>query len=338
MNNSARFKRFALTECRGSSGLYEYLSLRIAEDEELLSLTLITRQGQPIPNMFFASVHYLLLSGTDHPLKEFYRSIVDNPRIAEESFPFFKDFCTTYHDEIILLLKNKLVQTNEVRRCTYLYPSFSFIYQSIKKPLSIIEIGTSSGLNLLWDQYKYSYNDNDEIYGNIDSKVHITSEIRGGNTPTLLKNSPPIEMRIGVDLQIVDISKADQYTWMKALIWPEQTERLRLFEQASSSMNKIHSQLIEGDGVALLPSLAEDVPKHSALCIYHTHVANQMPKQIKEDLLKTVEELGKMRDVFHLYNNMGDGKLHLDSYINGDEKSQVIAETDGHARWFKWNL
>lgn len=83
-----------------------------------------------------------------------------------------------YREEIITLLQTKLVQTNEVRRCAYLYPSFNYIFNKVNKPLALIEIGTSSGLQLFWDQYSYSYGTG-ESYGNINSNVHVTSEIRG---------------------------------------------------------------------------------------------------------------------------------------------------------------
>ena len=46
-----------------------------------------------------------------------------------------------YREEIITLLQTKLVQTNEVRRCAYLYPSFSYIFNKVNKPLALIEMG-----------------------------------------------------------------------------------------------------------------------------------------------------------------------------------------------------
>ncbi|MGR6008539.1 DUF2332 family protein [Bacillus cereus] len=35
-------------------------------------------------------------------------------------------------------------------------PSFNYIFNKVNKPLALIEIGTSSGLQLFWDQYSYS--------------------------------------------------------------------------------------------------------------------------------------------------------------------------------------
>jgi len=60
---SRLFRSFAERECSGTSPLYKYLSLQIAEDEELLKLAAQAHVGQPIPNLFFGSVHYLLLKG-----------------------------------------------------------------------------------------------------------------------------------------------------------------------------------------------------------------------------------------------------------------------------------
>jgi len=48
--------------------------------------------------------------------------------------------------------------------------------------------------------------------------------------------------------------------------------------------------------------------------------------------------IGSKRDVLHLYNNMWDGKLHLDYFINGIEHNKTVGETDGHGRWFTWEL
>src|SRR5699024_3765082 len=130
--------------------------------------------GQPVPNLFLGAVHYLLLSGKEHVLSEYYPSIVKNIRERTELLHHFKDFCRTYRNEMITILQTKLVQTNEVRRCAYLFPIFSHIYRLTKKPLAFIEIGTSAGFQLFWDKYSYSYGSN-RTFGNLDSDVHIQS-------------------------------------------------------------------------------------------------------------------------------------------------------------------
>ncbi|WP_173915288.1 DUF2332 domain-containing protein [Halobacillus sp. Marseille-Q1614] len=333
-----RFNHFAILECEGSSELYKNLSLQIAKDHDLLELCLYARQGQPIPNLLFGAVHYLLLQGTDHELKEYYSSIVDNTKKDSHSFALFKDFCLKNVTNIKSILKNKRVQTNEVRRCAYLYPVFCYIYQQTNKPLSLIEIGTSAGLQLLWDHYSYSY-EKDHLYGNEDSFVHLTSKVREGGLPhQLLSLNPPVNDRLGIDLHISDLTDEEDYLWLKALIWPEHKDRFVNFEDSVKQLRLHPPHLIEGDGAALLSEAVEEIPPDTTLCIFHTHVANQMPRSVKESLLQKINEIGGQRDIFHIYNNMEDRKLHVDSILNGKVQKKTVGETDGHGRWFDWKL
>lgn len=336
---SERFQRFAAREGRGSSPLYERLSLEIARDKELLTLSASCSPGQPIPNLVFGAVHYLLLSGVDHELRECYPTISRHPRSVDDAFPRFKDFCHQYRNELRHLLQTKLVQTNEIRRCTYLYPSFCYIYHRAEKPLALIEIGTSAGLQLLWDKYSYSYPGIPGRYGDRDSRVHLTAELPNGQRPALSNRIPPVASKVGVDLHVINLADAGDVLWMQALIWPEHEDRRTLFAQAVQ-LWKAHSvTLIEGDGVLLLPGLADQAPTDSVLCVFHTHVANQMPDALKWELLDTIKSISATRDVFHLYNNVFDsGKLHLDYFIEGTEFNAILADTDGHGRWFDWTV
>lgn len=56
------------------------------------------------------------------------------------------------------------------------------------------------------------------------------------------------------------------------------------------------------------------------------------------ELLQKVDWIGNKKDTFHIYNNIQDQKLHLDSYINGIKQPFIIGDTDGHGRWFDWYL
>jgi hypothetical protein len=85
---SERFKRFAMHPDL-QSPLYRRLSWCIAADLELLALAAHVRTGQPIPNLFFAAVHFLLLKGMQHPLSAFYPSISEGrPAWKILTFPF----------------------------------------------------------------------------------------------------------------------------------------------------------------------------------------------------------------------------------------------------------
>ena len=207
----------------------------------------------------------------------------------------------------------------------------------VKKPLSLIEIVTSAGLQLAWDKYQYDYGLR-EAYGNLHSNVLIASEIRGERFSFLLPKSPPVAERVGIDLHVNDLQNEEDRLWMQALIWPEHKERCELFQKAARCLPQTPVRLLEGDGIALLPNMAAAIPEDTIICVFHTHVANQIPDEAKQLLIKQIWEIGQTRDIFHLYNNMWDAKLHLDYFIDGIEHNEIVAETDGHARWFRWEL
>ena len=78
--SSKLFRRFAQEECKGSSELYEHLASEIAEVPELLELAAMAQPGQPLPNLLFGAIHYLLLKGAEHELGGYYPSITGHPK------------------------------------------------------------------------------------------------------------------------------------------------------------------------------------------------------------------------------------------------------------------
>jgi hypothetical protein len=187
-----RFKRFADTQYRGESPLYEHLALAIAADHELLALAAHAAQGQPVPNLLLAAVHFLLLKGQADPLAQFYPNLTSPPSPPDAAYPAFRAFCLAQAAAIRHLLATRRVQTNEVGRCAYLSPTFTLVATlAHERPLAQIEIGTSAGLNLLWDRYGYHYGQ-DAVYGDHCSSVQIACTLRGHTRPPLPDRMPAV--------------------------------------------------------------------------------------------------------------------------------------------------
>ncbi|MCM3746102.1 DUF2332 domain-containing protein [Paenibacillus pasadenensis] len=332
---SLQFRRFA-EECRESSPLYEHLAESISKDSELLLLAASARKGQPVPNLLFAAVHELLLSGSKHTLADYYASTCRGaPLPAGDAFPSFKSFCLEHRAQIEFRLQNRLVQTNEAGRCAYLYPAFCTIYSIAQKPLALIELGTSAGLQLMWHKYGYDYGDR-AIVGNPQSELILHAVPKGVIAPPIHSASPPVAAAVGIDLHVNDLCSANHLLWLKALIWPEHTDRRIQLEQAAKVLLEQPPKLLEGDAVELLPTVAAAMPKGAALVVFHTHVANQFSADTKQKLIHYICTLGQTRDVYHLCNNMQDVLLHLDYWKDGQLFRHALAETEGHGRWFRW--
>jgi hypothetical protein len=86
------FQRFAREEVRDASPLYEKLSLSIAEDPEILALAAHARNGERIPNLFFAAVQFLLLNGIKHPVSVFFEIACGPSASVEDPYPEFRSF------------------------------------------------------------------------------------------------------------------------------------------------------------------------------------------------------------------------------------------------------
>ena len=328
------FREFA-KECHGSSAVYEALSLHIAGDEGLLALASTAQLGQPVPNLLFAAVHAILLRDGDADLSPYYGSLASDPLPPSEAFPAFRTFTLAHREEIETSLAKRLVQTNEVRRTIYLASALARLGREFPdRPFHLIEIGTSAGLNLLLDRFGYQYAGG-KPFGDPASPVQLRSEVRGEHRPPATLRGVRVVGRVGVDLNPLDVRRPEDLFWLRALVWPEHAERRRLLERATELQSEAPVRLVAGDGIARLPDLVAEADPDAVVCVFHTHVANQMGAEGRTRLLATVEALGQERDLVHLHNNI-EPHLHATLYRGGERKDFPLARVDGHARWVEW--
>lgn len=328
------FQRFAEYEAKGKSPIYEYWCKKIITNEPLLNLISHIPETQPKPNLFFASVQYLCTKKVC-PLT----IIFDEPEHVdfEETFYLLFMFCMKHEFELIQLFQTKLVQTNEVQRASYLYPIFSEISSIVNKPLTLIEIGTSAGLLLNLDGYHYQIKQNPAInFGNPQSSLTIRADNLGD--PISEINKLIIQYRIGIDLNVLDLDDEEQYTWLKCLIWPELKSRKTNLEKARQIHQQCPKHLLAGDFREILPELLKtDIYKESQIIIFHTHVANQFSRQLKEELIQVLQRFSTKQPIYHVYNNMYDADLHVDLIENSIITSKkTMKNTDGHGNYYYW--
>lgn len=324
--------------CAEYCPLYAALSARVAQDEPIRSLAADGPKRQPPANMLFGAVHYLLLTGVDHPLREYYPTIAGT-RSPDQAYPVFRDFCQQFQPEILHLVATRLVQTNEVGRCGVLLPAFSSVFAEFNTPLHLLEVGASSGLNLFFDQYHYEYSNGHEA--GPDSAARVVTELRGDLTPPLPTEMPPVIARTGIDLSPVDVMDDDSMRWLESLIWPDMVERLTLFRAARAIASQSPPHILTGDAMNLLPELFASVSEQALPCIFHCHAIYQMDKQWRTRFDSLLADLGQQRDFGHISLEwLGDDPgpmLHLETYRNGrPPQHALLAEAHHHGRWLRW--
>lgn len=334
-----QFRDFATVRCVGQSPLYEHLSLAVADQEDILAIAAETTPGQPIPNMLFAAVQFLVLKEPDHPLAGFYRSCTRNPLDPASAFPHFAAFVRANEATIRAILRRRRVQTNEVGRCSYLMPAFTLIHRRAgDQPLALVEVGASAGLILAWDRYAYLFGPESLTAGHAASTVRIESEFRGSQRPPISARLPQVVSRVGIDLNVIDLRNEDDALWLRALVWPDQIQRAELLSRAIEEFLSNPVRLVQGNGIGLLPDLVAQVPADASLCVFHTYTLNQFSVEDRERFKAVLCESSRARPLYQLSAEwFGDvPKLELTVWDNSSSRAELLAYCDHHGRWMEW--
>src|SRR4051812_3970241 len=118
------------------------------------------------------AVHRLVLTGEAPALAPHFGPGAD-PKAA---WAALTDLLTERGHEIQARALEHSVQTNEVGRAAALAPAM--LWLSPGRPLRLLELGASAGLNLRWDRYRY-----EDLWGDPHSPVQIKDRYEGTPPP-----------------------------------------------------------------------------------------------------------------------------------------------------------
>jgi hypothetical protein len=256
---AALFRLLADIDFPGASPLWERLTREAADDREVVSLLLPAAPADRLPHLLLAAVQYVLLGDGSDPLVEF----------EGKPASVFTAWCVAHRDAIEQIVATHVVQTNEVGRCAGLLPCLAHVAQRSRRPLALVEVGASAGLNLHFDCYRYDFGSNGAV-GPAASNVVLRPRVEGVCPSPL--SIPSVAWRCGIDRRPVDITDDDEVRWLRACIWPEQRERIERLEHAVTIARRDRPTIVKGDVFEALPKVVADVPRDAALCIAHTAV------------------------------------------------------------------
>lgn len=259
-----------------SSPLYRALSRTVVDDERLLNLASRGTAGQYPTFLFFGAIHLLLLAGADHPLAQFYPSVVGaGAAPADKAGPALVSFCATHEAELTEVISTRLVQTNHVQRALGLRIGLAAIAREIRAPLHLIEVGASAGLNLRFDRYGYRIAG--RAFGDPTSDVQIVADAYGPTPAPDLDVLPTVASRCGVDLHPIDPQDSAARAWLEALIWPENQHQRALLAAALRLVDADPVTIHPGDAIDVLPVLADSLPAGEPRVVFHSATRLHVP-------------------------------------------------------------
>ena len=288
-------------EGHAPSLLYRRLSGAVADAPDVLALLLHARPAQRTPMLLFAAVHSVILDrGEPYP----------------GDGPAFVAFCRANADTLEPILRDRATQTNDVGRCGYLRPCLAAAADG--RPLALIEVGASAGLNLNLDRYGYRLGD-EPVIGDASSPVQVVTELLSGRPPMAL---PAIAWRCGIDL-----NPAPDADWLRACIFADQPERRARLDAALEIAAAHPPPLIKGDALDLLPSVLAGIPDGLQPVVLHTAVAIYLTAAERAHLDNLLS------DVTHIAAEDGhpDGGFIL--HVDGRD----VGRADPHGRWLRWD-
>lgn len=341
---AATFRYFAEHRAAGYAPLYARLATAIAGEPALLAVAALAREGQSQPDLMLAVVHDLLHEHRGHPAARFYPSLTDHPDQNSDPAPAVSAFCHEHLDTIAERVATRLVQTNEVRRCTFLAPALLAAARLTgPAPLALIEVGAAAGLHLLFDHYNYRYTAPDwraEITGTPDAPL-LTCTANGSLRPPVSDPMPQVAWRAGIDLNPLDAADPADRQWLTALIWPDHRDRAARLTAALDTAAANPPDIHRGDAIDALPTLACQAPLDAQLVVYHCAVMAHTPPAARARFAEVLLGCAQTRTVLWVQAepraDNDSRRLRLTVCANGRiSDDHPLGRYQPHGQWLDW--
>jgi hypothetical protein len=227
-------------------------------------------------------------------------------------------------------------QTNEVGRAAALMGGLLVIADCFARPMVLLELGASAGLNLLMDHFGYDLGG--LRAGDADSSLQLRPDWTGPPPPDSLVD---IVGRAGVDIAPLDPRRDGER--LLAYVWPDQAQRQAQLA-AALAIAAIHGVAVDrGDAADWLDrKLAEPAPAGITRVVYHSVAIHYFPAGSQSRIATRLAELGAHASpespLAWLRYEQEPGEPHFSLRLRvwpGDEEWR-LAECHPHGRWIGW--
>lgn len=229
-------------------------------------------------------------------------------------------------------------QTNEIGRSAMLLPGFLAIAKRFKLPMSLHEIGSSAGLNLLFDKFFYQYGATG--WGIQDSPVVLEPDLHG-KTP-YLSGKIEIISREGCDIAPIDVNQSADRLRLRSYVWPDQFARLSRLDGAIKLAETTDFTLTRMDAASFVEQrLAKSTP-NTVFVLFHSIMWQYMPLDTRQSIIQTLKNAGQKATIEAPIAHLRMEPLTADAphatlslTLWPDGKTHHLAHCDYHGRWIK---
>ena len=225
--------------------LYAALAAAVASRPDWAALLSAAPVTQQLPMLWLAALQDRLLerveAGDRPALARYYASTGGTCAPDDALIAHLGDFIAANQAELRARIATGSTQTNEIGRCAVLWPVLQSLVEATGHPrVALLDVGCSAGLNLGVDHWRYRYVDDAsgatvaETHGRDELAPAIACRLLAGSPDAFVRSDarPIIVSRAGIDLKPVAVDDARAVRWLRACLWPHDTERRRRFDAA----------------------------------------------------------------------------------------------------------
>lgn len=243
------------------------------------------------------------------------------------------------HDAALLPWLDGPPQTNEAGRSANFIAALHWLAGRIVPKFEIMEIGSSAGMNLLIDRYRYDLGG--VMSGPADAPITIRPEWRGPPPPEDVFTITSLK---GCDLTPIDVRGDAAADRLRAYIWPEMTERFARMDAGIAMIRERGVDLVHGDAADWVEAqLATPQTPGTTRVLMHSIVWQYLPADKQARITEAMETaassatrerplawiaLETNRDTFQ-------HELMVRYWPSGGEM-RVLGSAHAHGAWVEW--
>ncbi len=166
----------------------------------------------------------------------------------------------------------RAVQTNETSRSVaWLWPAHLLGADLGARPLALVDLGASAGLNLIGDRLPPVWTD-------------------GAGHALPIVQSPKVRLRLGLDARPLDANDDSALAWLRACVWPGEQHRINRLEAATAAFREACASEPTGPRVetaaaeqmpAQLEAATGDLPPDTLIIAYQTIFIEYLPAEVR---------------------------------------------------------
>lgn len=285
------YRHFADVVAPGISPLHARVAFALSQSDAALHALAAAPPRKRHPALILAALQDLALAGRAPGLAAAFAA-ADGHAAAEAAI----DTVVRMTDSVVATVVRRTLRTHQTGPHAVLYPAIVEAARQVGAPaVGLVDLRCSAGLNLSVDRVGITYS-NGLSLGDSSSPVQVACSVVGAQLIPAWP-MPPVVARVGIDLDPLDVTDAEDARWLRACLGPDQPEEVARLDAETALAASLRPVLLQGDAVELLPAAVTRVPPDALPVVLTTWALSKDAPGSRLRFLNRLEEAAADRPV-----------------------------------------